>query len=73
MKICVIGAGIIGTTSAVRLKKSFPEAEINLISEDFSPDTISDGAGGFWQPHLLTGTSNGLIRSKYKSAQVNTD
>ena len=56
MKICVIGAGIVGTSSAVRLKKTFPGAELNFISESFSPNTTSDGSGGFWQPHLLRDT-----------------
>ena len=62
MKICVVGAGIVGTSSAVRLKKAFPEAELNLISEGFSPATTSDGSGGFWQPHLLRDTPQELVR-----------
>jgi glycine/D-amino acid oxidase-like deaminating enzyme len=62
MKFCIIGAGIIGTSSAVRLKKAFPEAEISLISQDFSPNTTSDGAGGFWQPHLIQDTPAELIK-----------
>ena len=56
MKLCVVGAGIIGTSSAVRLKKAFPDAELKIISESFSPNTTSDGSGGFWQPHLLRDT-----------------
>ena len=53
MKLCVVGAGIIGISSAVRLKKAFPNAELKIISEYFSPHTTSDASGGFLQHHLL--------------------
>ena len=61
MKFCVVGAGIIGMSCAVRLKKAFPDTEIFVISENFSPDTTSDGSGGFWQPHLIGGTPPALV------------
>ena len=56
MKFCVVGAGIVGSSSAVRLKKAFPDAKLDIIAESFSPNTTSDGSGGFWQPHLLRDT-----------------
>lgn len=62
MKICVVGAGIIGTSSAIRLKKAFPHSELDLISQDFSPQTTSDGSGGFWQPHLLQDTPETSVK-----------
>ena len=62
MKICVIGAGIIGTSSAIQLKRAFPDSEITIISDNFSPHTVSDGSGGFWQPHLVRGTPSNKIK-----------
>lgn len=56
MRICVIGGGIVGTSSAIRLTKAFPNADLELVSDSFSPHTTSDGSGGFWQPHLLRDT-----------------
>ena len=62
MKIAVLGAGIVGTSSAVRLKKAFPQAELHLIASNFSPETTSDGAGGHLQPHLVQNTPEELIK-----------
>jgi len=62
MKICVVGAGIIGTSSAIKLKKAFPEAELAIVAASFSPLTTSDGSGGFWRPHLLGGTPPELVK-----------
>lgn len=61
MKICVVGAGIAGASCAVRLKKAYPEAELDLVAASFSPSTTSDGSGGFWQPHLLRDTPDDLV------------
>jgi len=52
MNICIIGGGIIGTSSAVRLKRAFPDSKITLISEAWSPNTTGDGAAGLWLPFL---------------------
>ena len=42
MRVTVVGAGIIGTTSAFRIKRRFPDVEMTVIAEKFSPDTTSD-------------------------------
>ena len=55
-KVCVIGAGIIGTTTALRVKQAFPDLDLDLIADKFSPITTSDGVAGYWQPHLNPGT-----------------
>ena len=52
MKVVVIGAGIIGTTSAVRIKRQYPESELSIVASQFSPDTTSDIAAGWWVLHL---------------------
>ena len=48
MKIKIIGAGIIGLTTAIHLAES--GHEITLISEYFSPHTTSNKAAAIWFP-----------------------
>ncbi|VDI75319.1 Hypothetical predicted protein [Mytilus galloprovincialis] len=52
-RVCVVGAGIIGLSSAVRIQESIPGIDITIIADKFSPNTCSDGSGGFWEPFLL--------------------
>lgn len=53
-KIAVIGAGIIGTTCAVKLIENLNNRyEITIISEDFTPNTTGDISAGLWSPYLL--------------------
>jgi len=63
MKITVVGAGIIGTTSAFRIKKKFPEAELKIIAAELSPKTTSDVAAGWWEPHLDPDTDPSLVNT----------
>ena len=42
MRVTVVGAGIIGTTAAFRIKRRFPDLEITVLAEKFSPNTTSD-------------------------------
>ena len=48
MKVVVIGAGISGATSAFRIKRKYPEAEIKILYSESSPNTTSDIAAGWW-------------------------
>ena len=61
-RICVIGAGIIGVSSAVRVIEAFPGSEVTIVADEFSPHTTSDVAGGFWEPHLLGNTQAEKIK-----------
>lgn len=56
VKICVVGAGVIGLSSALRIIEAHPRAEVIVIADKFSPSTTSDVSGGFWEPHLLGDT-----------------
>ena len=47
MRVVVIGAGISGATSAFRIKKKYPEAEIKILYAESSPNTTSDIAAGW--------------------------
>lgn len=59
--ITVVGGGVIGLTSALRLKQSYPESSITVVAEKFSRETTSEGAGGLWKPFALTGTPDELV------------
>ncbi|ODN03045.1 D-aspartate oxidase [Orchesella cincta] len=56
VRIAVVGAGIIGLSSAICIQKSVPDAKITLITEKLSPHTTGDGAAGVWSPYLLGDT-----------------
>lgn len=61
-KVCVIGAGIIGLSSALRILESIDDVEVTIISENFSPYTTTDVAAGFWTPYRMGNTPNHLIK-----------
>ena len=53
MRICILGGGIVGATSALRIVQDTNGAhEITLLAEKFTPDTTSDGVAGWWEPHF---------------------
>ncbi|XP_076619516.1 D-aspartate oxidase-like [Colletes latitarsis] len=56
MRVAVVGAGIIGTTTALAVKTAFPRLQVHVIADEFSPDTTGDGSAGFWSPYLLEDT-----------------
>ena len=60
--IAVVGAGVVGLSTAVRLADALPAARVTLISSslDFN-DTTSAGAGGLWEPFRLGATDPALI------------
>jgi len=56
-KIAIIGGGVIGLTSALRLLQRSPEAEVTLICSKLGTETTSAGAAGLWKPYAISGTS----------------
>lgn len=56
-QIAIIGAGVIGATTAARLQEQFgSDVSITIFSDEFSPNTTSDIAAGLWGPHCLGDT-----------------
>ena len=49
MKLIVLGAGVIGLTSALALRRAGHEVEI--WAKDLTPQTTSDVAAAFWEPY----------------------
>ena len=62
-RVTVLGAGIIGATSAFRLKQRLPECEVRVLARELSPATTSDIAAGYWEPHLDPDTDPALVSS----------
>lgn len=55
-RITIIGAGIIGLTTACTLLKEYETNEnlqLTIIGEKFSPDTTGDVSAGYWEPYGL--------------------
>jgi D-aspartate oxidase len=50
MKIGVLGAGVIGLNTALRLQTEFPSGSITLLADRFEEETLSHGAAGIFRP-----------------------
>jgi hypothetical protein len=73
-RIVVLGAGIVGLSTAHRLIELHEQAnssvnrlknlDIEIISEKFLKDTTSDGAGGLFRPddRFIPGVPKDLVR-----------
>ncbi|XP_024144932.1 D-aspartate oxidase isoform X2 [Oryzias melastigma] len=46
VRVAVVGAGVVGVSTAVCVAETLPSCAVTLIAEAFSPDTTSDGAAG---------------------------
>ncbi|KAF6258279.1 hypothetical protein COO60DRAFT_1139840 [Scenedesmus sp. NREL 46B-D3] len=54
--ICVLGAGVNGLATALRLQQALPAARITVYADKFGSDLTSHGAAGVWQPYKLSET-----------------
>lgn len=56
MRVAVIGAGVIGLSTAQSIYEQYHSSvtplSIEVYADRFTPLTTSDGAAGFWQPYL---------------------
>ncbi|KAJ8942006.1 hypothetical protein NQ314_010235 [Rhamnusium bicolor] len=50
LKVAVVGAGVIGITTAVELQKQFRNANITIIADKFNTSTTSYVAAGLFRP-----------------------
>jgi len=49
LNVAVIGAGVMGISTAYQLLTQFPNINVHVISKDFTPNTTSDAAAGYWR------------------------
>lgn len=60
--IAIIGAGVIGATTAIRLQELFGNrVSITIFSEEISPNTTGDVSAGLWGPYQLGNTEKSNI------------
>ncbi|XP_038655097.1 D-aspartate oxidase isoform X2 [Scyliorhinus canicula] len=52
IRVAVIGAGVVGLSTAVCVAESIPDCSVTVIAEKFSPQTTSDVAAGVLSPHF---------------------
>lgn len=45
-RVAVVGAGVVGFSTAVCIAEALPSCSVTLLAEKFSPHTTSDGAAG---------------------------
>ncbi|KAG2467929.1 OXDD oxidase, partial [Polypterus senegalus] len=50
-RVAVVGAGVIGLSTAVCIAESIPSCAVTVLAEHFTPDTTSDVAAGILLPH----------------------
>lgn len=50
MSFAVLGAGVVGLSTALELQDKYPNARVKLISHKFGQDTTSDVAAGIFRP-----------------------
>lgn len=50
MSFAVLGAGVVGFSTALELQDKYPNARVNLIADKFGRDTTSDVAAGIFRP-----------------------
>ncbi|XP_072711770.1 D-aspartate oxidase-like isoform X12 [Ciconia boyciana] len=55
-KVAVVGAGVIGLSTALCIAETCPSCSVTVLSEQFSPNTTSDVAAGMLIPHTYPGT-----------------
>lgn len=52
VRIAVIGAGVIGLSTAVNIQRLIPNAKVTIIADKFGTETTSNGAGGYFRPNM---------------------
>ncbi|GAB1602631.1 D-aspartate oxidase isoform X2 [Argonauta hians] len=58
VKIAVVGAGVVGLSTALLIQKAYPNSQVTVIADKFNVETTSDGAGGLFRPNYATLKSN---------------
>lgn len=48
--ICVLGAGIVGMTTAYMIKQKHSQWDVTIIADKFNEETLSDIAAGIFRP-----------------------
>ncbi|XP_046578287.1 D-aspartate oxidase-like [Haliotis rubra] len=52
MKVAVVGAGVVGLSTAINILENVPGVDVTVIADKFEEETTSSGAGGHFRPNL---------------------
>ncbi|CAN7947114.1 unnamed protein product [Ixodes pacificus] len=69
LRVGVVGGGIIGLTTALKVLETIDNVEVTIIAEHFTPHTTADVAGGFFEPYLMEGMTDGKLRHSIKKCK----
>uniref|UniRef100_A0A493TWE2 D-aspartate oxidase n=1 Tax=Anas platyrhynchos platyrhynchos TaxID=8840 RepID=A0A493TWE2_ANAPP len=50
--VAVVGAGLVGLSTALCISEAFPSCSLSVLAEQFSPNTTGDVAAGMLIPSL---------------------
>ena len=62
LNVAVVGAGIIGLSSALKVLETVPDVTVTVIAEAFHPFVTSNVAAGFWYLYSTGETPEHLLR-----------
>ncbi|XP_014820133.1 PREDICTED: D-aspartate oxidase isoform X2 [Calidris pugnax] len=65
-KVAVVGAGVVGLSTALCITETCPSCSVTVLSDQFSPDTTSDAAAGILIPHTYPGTPTHVQKQWFK-------
>ncbi|CAG13199.1 unnamed protein product [Tetraodon nigroviridis] len=68
VRVAVVGAGVVGLSTAVCIAEALPFCSVTVLAEKFSPDTTSDGAAGVLFPHTFPDISLERQRRWFKDS-----
>uniref|UniRef100_A0A6B0U8A5 Putative secreted protein n=1 Tax=Ixodes ricinus TaxID=34613 RepID=A0A6B0U8A5_IXORI len=66
-RIAVLGAGVVGLSTALCLQRTIPKVSVTVIADQFIEDTLSFGAGGFFRPDLNIGPTYDVTRCQVQT------
>ena len=69
-EVCVLGAGVVGLTAALRIKQLMPGVGVTVVAELWGADTTSDGAAGLWKPFTLGAAAEPALVQRWGQATL---
>jgi len=67
--VCILGAGTVGLSQALRIKETYGEAvSVTVMADKFLDETTSFGSGGLWEPYQIAGTPEDQVNGWGKVA-----
>lgn len=67
-KVAVVGAGLVGLSTALCISEAFPSCPLSVLAEQFSPNTTGDVAAGMLIPHTYPGACKSALGVQQRTA-----